>query len=86
MTTLESINFNRAQRKSRGLAPVLDSVDWAKPSRDYLALVFQGFVSFIVYDKALDYLKIRSLAAEIFIVTIVLIKYKYISYKKIAFM
>ncbi len=47
---------------------MLDSVDWVKPSRGYLALAFQGFVSVIVCDKALDYLKTRSLAADSFII------------------
>ncbi len=55
-----------------GFPPVLDSVDWAKPSRDYLALAFQGFVSFIVCDKALGYLKTRSLVADVFIILIMI--------------
>lgn len=56
---------------------MLDSVDWAKPSRGYLALAFQGFVSFIVCDKALGYLKTQSLAAEIFIFLICIITRNY---------
>ncbi len=40
-----------------GACTVRVRVDWAKLSRVYIALAFQGLVSFIVSDKALNYHK-----------------------------